>query len=59
MQINRFKGTVADRPLDTKVVQATVHPTNFPVLNGMLARVNAQEQPVWLNQLPNYEKGAN
>jgi hypothetical protein len=62
MQINRFRGTVADRPLDTQVVQTFVHPTNFSRFDETqptLARTNSGEQQVWLNRLPNYEKGAN
>lgn len=63
MRINNYRGTIADRPLDTTVVDGAVSeqtqlPANKPAfMEQVLAQLNKQNNIVPAGDIPVYNKG--
>lgn len=63
MRINNYQGTVADRPIDTVVVEPeTREVTQSPAQKGrfmdnVLSQMNAQNSIIPAGNLPVYDKG--
>ncbi|MFC1783564.1 hypothetical protein ACFL02_08260 [Planctomycetota bacterium] len=68
MKINKLRGTVADRPLDTSIVKSDTN--DLPVRSFdqtpvsffdkvLYALGSNQEQDLRISDIPNYDKGQN
>jgi hypothetical protein len=63
MRINNYQGTVADRPIDTVIVEPAATetpqlPTHRPgFMNNVLSRLNNQNNVIPAGNLPVYDKG--
>ena len=63
MRINNYRGTVADRPIDTLVVQpAATETPQLPVatpgfMNNVLSHLSRQNDVISAGNIPVYDKG--
>jgi len=63
MRINNYQGTVADRPINTTVVESVpAERTHLPAhkpsfMDNILAHMNSQDNVVPAGKLPVYNKG--
>ena len=60
MLINRLRGTVADRPIDSRVVQPDPEPAYPGSTMQQIAAIQRDQNPVQqvdVSRLPSYDKG--
>jgi len=63
MRVNNYQGTVADRPVDTVVVEpATIGTPQLPAnrpsfMDNIVSRLNGQNNVIPAGNLPVYDKG--
>ncbi len=63
MRLNNYRGTVADRPIDTLIVQpANTETSQLPVhkpgfMDSVLSLLNSQNNVIPAGNLPVYDKG--
>ena len=63
MRINNYQGTIADRPIDTVVVEPTetetpLSPVETPsFMDNVLSHLNSQNSVIPAGNLPVYDKG--
>ena len=63
MRINNYQGTIADRPIDTIVVEpTTAEISQLPVktpsfMDNVLSHLNSQNNVIPAGNLPVYDKG--
>jgi hypothetical protein len=62
MHINNYQGTVADRPINTPVIQPPIESQQLPAqrhgfMNNVLSRLANQGNAISAGNLPIYDKG--
>ena len=60
MRINRLRGTVADRPIDSRVIEPDPDPAHHESTMQQIDAIRRGQNPVRevdLSRLPTYDKG--